>query len=103
LYRRARAPILKFIFGDKDDQPDTKELPEVVNIFTDPRCRGKGIATDLLAIVERSLLKWNQESYFLKTLNTETNEALHFYRKRGFNEMHRPEAEYIYLQKRCSP
>lgn len=62
----------------------TVELPELIIIFTDPRCQGRGIGRSLVRLCEASLRERQLESYVVKTENLPENGALKFYTRLGF-------------------
>ena len=74
-------------------------LPEVVQIFADPKYRNMKVGTRLLAKVEAHL---DGKPYFLKTEQSEENPAIHFYLARGFEPFGTADElgkRYLYFKK----
>jgi ribosomal protein S18 acetylase RimI-like enzyme len=77
LRKRLRARI-----GERDSNP--VQLPEVVQIFTDPAQRGRGIGATLLAACEESLREAGERAYCIHTHRDDNAAGIHFYQREGF-------------------
>lgn len=100
-----RAKVWDFLFGSSQKPVLTSGLPEVIQIFADPAYRNRHIGTRLLEQVEDTLRKIGHESFFMKTVAADDNLALHFYRRKGFQELGIFKAgkkNYVYFLKSIS-
>lgn len=97
-----RKKIWLVLFRSSNKIPAVNNLPEVVQIYTDPEKKNKRIGTRLLTETEKWLLKNGYKKYFLKTLNKEDRSTVFFYKKRGFIEVGKGEdigKNYVYFTK----
>lgn len=78
LRQRLRARI-----GERDSNP--VQLPEVVQIFTDPAQRGRGIGAALLAACEESLRAAGERAYCIHTHRDDNAAGIRFYEREGFS------------------
>jgi GNAT superfamily N-acetyltransferase len=60
------------------------ELPEVVQIFTAPAHRGRGIGSQLLRSCEETLARASNSAYCIHTHADDNVAGLRFYRREGF-------------------
>ena len=77
LRQRLRARI-----HERDSNP--VQLPEVVQIFTDPAQRGRGIGAKLLAACEESLREAGERAYCIHTHRDDNAAGIRFYQREGF-------------------
>ncbi|HLL23487.1 MAG TPA: GNAT family N-acetyltransferase [Kofleriaceae bacterium] len=68
-------------FGERSDAP---HAPEVTQIFTDARCRGRGIGAALLRACEDALRSRGVRSYFVHTERDDNDAGIRFYQREGF-------------------
>jgi putative flippase GtrA len=83
--------------------PEIARLPEMVQIFVSDLLRNRNVGSKLLLAAEIFLRQRGHVGYWLKTEACEENQALNFYRRRGFVEvMSRNDPtgkRYVYLRK----
>jgi ribosomal protein S18 acetylase RimI-like enzyme len=72
----------------RPDRSGTDERPELIIVFTDGRCRGRGIGRSLVRLCEASLKERRLHSYIVKTESVPENDALNFYTRLGFRPLH---------------
>jgi GNAT superfamily N-acetyltransferase len=77
LRQRLRARI-----SERDSNP--VQLPEVVQIFTDPAQRGQRIGATLLAACEESLRAAGERAYCIHTHRDDNAAGIRFYQREGF-------------------
>jgi len=66
---------------------DGQHLPEITQIFTDARQRGRGIGADLLRSCEEALRVAGQSEYIIHTHRDDNDAGIRFYRREGFATM----------------
>jgi GNAT superfamily N-acetyltransferase len=75
------------MFQKSDDYPaEVATLPEIVQVFVSDLLRNRKVGSKLLLDAESFLRQRGHAQYYLKTDASQGNEALHFYRRRGFVE-----------------
>jgi GNAT superfamily N-acetyltransferase len=77
LRKRLRARV-----HERDSNP--VQLPEVVQIFTDPAHRGRGIGAKLLSACEESLREAGERAYCIHTHRDDNAAGIRFYQREGF-------------------
>jgi GNAT superfamily N-acetyltransferase len=79
-----RAMRRRFLRRLTETNPATPLLPEVVQIFTDPRLRGRGFGSALLRGSEDHLRARGYLSYCIHTLRDDNHAGIRFYLSKGF-------------------
>ncbi len=73
---------------------------EVISLFTQARNRRRGLASTLLARVERFLRELGHDRYVVRTASSPGNPALEFYLVRRFSAVSTPASGVVMLEKR---
>jgi predicted GNAT family acetyltransferase len=63
---------------------ETEKLQIINNVFTPPKHRGKGYATEICSVVASRIRK--KGNYPILTVNTENKHAINIYEKIGFQK-----------------
>lgn len=63
---------------------ETHGIPELVQIFTDPALRGRGIGADLVRSCEDALRRAGDRAYVIRTHRDGNDAGIRFYRRLGF-------------------
>jgi GNAT superfamily N-acetyltransferase len=96
------------MFQKSDDTPaEVAALPEIVQVFVSDLLRNRKVGSKLLLDAESFLRQHGHAQYYLKTDASQSNEALHFYRRRGFVEVGRMNdaagKSYLFFRKPLIP
>jgi ribosomal protein S18 acetylase RimI-like enzyme len=82
--RDLRARLARRLRDPGAEPHDPPHSPEVTQIFTDPRLRGRGLGAQLLRTCEATLRTRGSGTYFVHTQRDDNDAGIRFYRREGF-------------------
>ena len=84
---------------------DAEDVPEITQIFTDARLRGRGIGRQLLRSCEEALRVAGHSEYIIHTQRDDNDAGIRFYRREGFTTVAetRSFGEWFLVMKKAVP